>query len=57
MKFEAEVLEIKVKKTISNDKEIIIKLQTLDESALKLQEAISNNTITVLIEEVAKNYI
>lgn len=49
--FEAEVLEVKIKKTVSTDKEIVIKLSTNQEQALKLQEYIAKDTIKIEVKE------
>jgi hypothetical protein len=48
--FEAEITEIKVKKTVSNDKEFKLVLLTNDSKVLELQEKIANDTITITIE-------
>ena len=48
--FEAEIIEIKVKKTVSNDKEFKLVLLTSDEKVLLLQSKIANDTINVTIE-------
>ena len=50
VQFEAEVTEIKVKKTVSNDKEFKLVLLTSDEKVLELQSKIANDTITITIE-------
>lgn len=49
--FEAEVLEVKIKKTVSTDKEIVIKLSTNQEQALRLQEYIAKDTIKIEVKE------
>lgn len=51
MKFEAEVTEVKVRKTASVDKEITIKLVTDNIEALKLQAYITEKPITIDIDE------
>jgi hypothetical protein len=48
--FEAEITEIKVKKTVSNDKEFKLILLTSDEKVLILQSKIANDTINITIE-------
>jgi hypothetical protein len=48
--FEAEITEIKVKKTVSNDKEFKLILLTSDEKVLLLQSKIANDTINITIE-------
>lgn len=47
MKFEAEVVEVKVRKTASVDKEIKIVLVTNQEQALELQKYIANDSLTI----------
>ena len=48
--FEAEITEIKVKKTVSNDKEFKLVLLTNDEKVLDLQQFIASDTIKITIE-------
>ena len=48
--FEAEITEIKVKKTVSNDKEFKLILLTDNEKVLELQRFIANDTITITID-------
>lgn len=48
--FDAEVLEVKIKKTISTDKEIVLKLVTNQEEALKLQEHIAKDIIKIMVK-------
>lgn len=48
--FEAEVLEIKAKRTASVDKEIVIRFVTDNEEALKLQSAIAQSPVKVTID-------
>ena len=50
MVFEAEIKQINVSKTVSNDKEIKIVLLTDDSKVLLLQNKIANDTVTVTIE-------
>lgn len=50
--FEAEVIEVKARKTASLDKEIRITLITNSEEALKLQDAIANYSIKISAEKI-----
>lgn len=49
--FEAEVIEVKVRKTASVDKEIKITLITDNVEALKLQEYIADRPVVIDIKE------
>lgn len=49
MKFNAEVIEVKVKKTASVDKEIKIVLVTDEAQALELQQYIADKAVKVTI--------
>ena len=51
MIFEAEVIEVKVRKTASVDKEIKITLLTDNEEALTLQAYIADKSIKLTIDE------
>ena len=55
IKFEAEVREVKVKKLISLDKEIIIILNTSNIAAFGLANVPSEKTVRVLIEVEVEN--
>ena len=50
IQFNAEIIEVKAKKTASVDKEISIRLVTDNEEALKLQSAIANESVKVSVE-------
>lgn len=50
MIFEAEVIEVKARKTASVDKEIKIVFITDNEIALELQQYIANNTVTIQVD-------
>lgn len=54
LKFEAEIIEIKVKKTASNDKEVKIILVSNDDTITKLKQYIAEDTVMV---EVSKDEI
>ena len=51
MKFQAEILEVKTRKTMSMDKIIAIKLETTDEQALELQRYIAEEVVTIEVKE------
>ena len=48
--FRAEVVECKVRKTASMDKEISIRIETDDVKALELQQFINERAITIEIK-------
>ena len=48
--FEAEVKEVKVVHTVSNDKMVTIKLTTDQETAIKMQSAIANAVVRITAE-------
>lgn len=50
VKFLAEVKEVKVQHTVSNDKQVTIKLVTDEVTAIKLQEAIANAVVKITAE-------
>lgn len=50
--FNAEVIEVKARKTASGDKEVRITLVTDESKALELQQAISNYAVSVKMEEI-----
>lgn len=52
MNFQAEVIEVKVRKTASIDKEIKITLITDNIESLKLQKYIAESTVEIDIKEV-----
>lgn len=49
MTFEAEIVEVRAKKTASVDKEIKIVLVTDKEEALELQKYIANESCTITV--------
>ena len=51
MMFEAEVIEVKARKTASVDKEIKIVFLTDNEQALELQRYIARDSITVQVDK------
>lgn len=48
--FDAEVVEVKTRKTVSVDREITIKLVTNQIDALQLQEVIAESAVTIEVE-------
>jgi len=49
--FEGEVVEVKVRKLVSNDKMLRVVIETTDEEAIKLQEAIANYPVFVAVKD------
>lgn len=50
IKFNAEVKEVKVQHTVSNDKQVTIKLVTDEIQAIKLQEYIAHAVVKITAE-------
>ena len=50
--FNAEVVECKVRRTVSNDKTVTIKLETDDVNAINLQQFINESAVEVKVRGV-----
>lgn len=50
--FEAEVISVQAKKTVSNDREFVIKLVTSESQALELQKFIAESSVKITVTDL-----